>query len=127
VAIPINEYLRHNISNEALSLIYKDSVFGNYSPYVMLLRISILMHCLISKGLGFIKDGYFNFKSSAQFKISGYLLLMISIIGITISLLGTKQTSETEILSDIIIYLLLAIGIGLLAFSDVIKKKCVRE
>jgi hypothetical protein len=47
---------------------------------------------------------------------------MISIIGITISLLGTKQTSETEILSDIIIYLLLiAIGIGLLAFSDVIK------
>jgi hypothetical protein len=26
VAIPINEYLRHNISNEALSLIYKDSV-----------------------------------------------------------------------------------------------------
>jgi hypothetical protein len=37
VAIPINEYLRHNISNEALSLIYKDSVFGNYSPYVMLL------------------------------------------------------------------------------------------
>jgi hypothetical protein len=53
---------------------------------------------------------------------------MISIIGITISLLGTKQTSETEILSDIIIYLLLiAIGIGLLAFSDVIKRKCVRE
>jgi hypothetical protein len=48
---------------------------------------------------------------------------MISIIGITISLLGTKQTSETEILSDIIIYLLLAIGIGLLAFSDVIKKE----
>jgi hypothetical protein len=41
VAIPINEYLRHNISNEALSLIYKDSVFGNYSPYVMLLRYQI--------------------------------------------------------------------------------------
>jgi hypothetical protein len=75
VAIPINEYLRHNISNEALSLIYKDSVFGNYSPYVMLLRISILIIALlnIQKGLqGFIKDGYFNFKSSAQFKISGY-------------------------------------------------------
>jgi hypothetical protein len=51
---------------------------------------------------------------------------MISII--TISLLGTKQTSETEILSDIIIYLLLiAIGIGLLAFSDVIKKGNVLE
>jgi hypothetical protein len=65
----------------------------------MLLRISILIIALlnIQKGLqGFISDGYFNFKSSAQFKISGYLLLMISIIGITISLLGTKQTSETE-------------------------------
>jgi hypothetical protein len=38
---------------------------------------------------------------------------MISIIGITISLLGTKQTSENEILSDIIIYLLLiALAIG---------------
>jgi hypothetical protein len=47
---------------------------------------------------------------------------MISIIGITISLLGTKQTSETEILSDIIIYLLLiAIGIGLLAFQMLLK------
>jgi hypothetical protein len=48
VAIPINEYLRHNISNEALSLIYKDSVFGNYSPYVMLLRISILIIALLN-------------------------------------------------------------------------------
>lgn len=131
VAIPINEYLRHNISNEALSVIYKDSVFGYYSPYIMLLRILISIIALlnIQKGLrGFIKDGYFNFKSSAKFKISGYLLLMISIVGITISLLGTKQTSETEILSDIIIYLLLiAIGIGLLAFSDVIKKGNVLE
>jgi hypothetical protein len=32
---PINEYLRHNISNEALSLIIKFHVW-NYSPYVML-------------------------------------------------------------------------------------------
>jgi hypothetical protein len=48
---------------------------------------------------------------------------MISIIGITISLLGTKQTSETEILSDIIYLLLIAIGIGLLAFQMLLKKE----
>jgi hypothetical protein len=74
----------------------------------MLLRISILIIALlnIQKGLqGFISDGILISKAQQQFKISGYLLLMISIIGITISLLGTKQTSETEILSDIIIYI----------------------
>ncbi|UQD55716.1 DUF2975 domain-containing protein [Flavobacterium sp. K5-23] len=126
LAIPINECLRYNMSNEALTLIYKDSVFGNYSPYIMLLRISILIIALlnIQKGLqGFIKDGYFNFKSSERFKISGYLLLIMSIIGIAIVLMCMKQSSEIEILSDIIIYLLLiAIAIGLLAFSDVVVK-----
>lgn len=126
LAIPINECLRYNMSNEALTLKYKDSVFGNYSPYIMLAIIALLIIALlnIQKGLqGFIKDGYFNFRSSERFKISEYLLLMISIIGITISLLGMKQSSETEILSNTVMYLLLiAIGIGLLAFSDVIKK-----
>jgi hypothetical protein len=126
LAIPINECLRYNMSNETLTLIYKDSVFGNYSPYIMLLRISILIIALlnIQKGLqGFIKDGYFNFKSSERFKISGYLLLIMSIIGIAIVLMCMKQSSEIEILSDIIIYLLLiAIAIGLLAFSDVVVK-----
>jgi hypothetical protein len=126
LAIPINECLRYNMSNEALTLVYKDSVFGNYSPYVMLLRISILIIALlnIQKGLqGFIKDGYFNFRSSERFKISGYLLLMISVTDITISLLGMKQSSETEMIANTVMYLLLiAIGIGLLSFSDVIKK-----
>lgn len=131
LSIPVDHCLRYNMSDEALTLIYKDSVFGNYSPYIMLLRISILIIALfnIQKGLqGFIKDGYFNFKSSERFKISGYLLLIISIIGIIINLLGMKQSSEIEILSDIIMYLLLiAIGVGLLAFSDVIKKGNVLE
>jgi hypothetical protein len=93
------------------------------------LRISILIIALlIQKDYKDLSKMAILISKLSKFKISGYLLLMISIIGITISLLGTKQTSETEILSDIIIYLLLiAIGIGLLAFSDVIKRKCVRE
>jgi hypothetical protein len=126
LAIPINECLRYNMSNEALTLKYKDSVFGNYSPYIMLAIIALLIIALlnIQKGLqGFIKDGYFNFKSSERFKISGYLLLILSITMLMISFLAIEQASEIEILSDIIINLLLiAIGIGLLAFSDVIKK-----
>jgi hypothetical protein len=126
LAIPVDHCLRYNMSSEALTLIYKNSVFGNYSPYIMLLRIFILIIALlnIKKGLqGFIKDGYFNFRSSEKFKISGYLLLIISITGIMISLLSMKQSSEIEILTDIIMNLLLiAIGVGLLAFSDVVVK-----
>jgi hypothetical protein len=126
LAIPINECLRYNMSNEALTLKYKDSVFGNYSPYIILAIIALLIIALlnIQKGLqGFIKDGYFNFKSSERFKISGYLLLILSITMLMISFLAIEKASGIEILSDIIINLLLiAIGIGLLAFSDVIKK-----
>jgi hypothetical protein len=126
LAIPINECLRYNMSNEALTLKYKDSVFGNYSPYIMLAIIALLIIALlnIQKGLqGFIKDGYFNFKTSERFKISGYLLLILSITMLMIRFLAIEKASGIEILSDIIVNLLLiAIGIGLLAFSDVIKK-----
>jgi hypothetical protein len=126
LAVPINEVLRYNLSNEAITLMYKDSIFGNFSPYVMFLRIAILIFALfnIQKGLqGFIKEGFFNFKSSERFNRSGYLLLLLSVSGIIITLLGMNQSQEVETLSNIIIdLLLLAIGIGLLAFSDVIKK-----
>ena len=105
---------------------YKDSVFGNFSPYIMLARIAILIFALfnIQKGLqSFIKEGFFNLKSSQHFKKSGYLLLIISLFGILISLQGIDGAAKGETISDIIIYLLLlSIGIGLLAFSDVIKK-----
>jgi hypothetical protein len=131
LAIPINECLRYNISNEALTLTYKESIFGNYSPYIMLLRIAVLILALfyIQKGLqAFIKEGFFNLKSSERFKRSGYLLLALSVFGIIIRLLSLNQSPEDQILSEIIMYLLLlAIGIGLLAFSDVIKKGNIIE
>lgn len=126
LAIPINECLRYNLSNEAITLMYKDSLFGDFSPYIMLVRIAIVLFALfnIQKGLqAFIKEGFFNAKSSDRFKKSGYLLLFISLFGIIISLLVMNQSPEEQTLSDIIMYLLLlAIGIGLLAFADVIKK-----
>lgn len=126
LAVPINEVLRYNLSNEAITLMYKDSIFGNFSPYVMLMRIAILIFALfnIQKGLqGFINEGFFNFKSSERFNRSGYLLLVLSVSGIIITLLGMNQSQDVETLSNIIMdLLLLAIGIGLLAFSDVIKK-----
>lgn len=126
LAVPIKEVLRYNLSNEAITLMYKDSIFGNFSPYVMFLRIAILIFALfnIQKGLqGFIKEGFFNFKSSERFNRSGYLLLLLSVSGIIITLLGMNQSQDVETLSNIIMdLLLLAIGIGLLAFSDVIKK-----
>jgi hypothetical protein len=126
LAVPINEVLRYNLSGEEITLMYRESIFGNYSPYIMLVRIAVLIFALfnIQKGLqGFIKEGFFNFKSSERFNRSGYLLLLLSISGIIIRLLGMNQSPEGQILSDIIMHsLLLAIGIGLLAFSDVIKK-----
>jgi hypothetical protein len=126
LAVPINEVLRYNLSNEAITLMYKDSIFGNFSQYVMLIHIAILMFALfnIQKGLqGFINEGFFNFKSSERFNRSGYLLLVLSVSGIIITLLGMNQSQDVETLYNIIMDLLvLAIGIGLLAFSDVIKK-----
>jgi hypothetical protein len=126
LAVPINEVLRYNLSNEAITLMYKDSIFRNFSPYVMFVRITILIFALfnIQKGLqGFINEGFFNFKSSERFNRSGYLLLVLSVSGIIITLLGMNQSQDVETLSNIIMdLLLLAIGIGLLAFSDVIKK-----
>ena len=131
LAIPINECLRYNMSSEEITIIYKESIFGNLSPYIMLLRIVVLILTIlnIQKGLqAFIKEGVFNFKSSERFKRSGYLLLLLSVSGIIIRLLGMSQTPKDQILSDIIMYLLLlAIGIGLLAFSDVIKKGNIIE
>jgi hypothetical protein len=126
LAIPINECLRYNLSDDAITLMYKDSIFGNFSPYIMLTRIAILLFALfyIQQGLqAFIKESFFNLKSSAKFKKSGYLLFFISIFGTIISLLGISASAKGETLFDIIMYLLLlSIGIGLLAFSDVIKK-----
>jgi hypothetical protein len=131
LAIPIDECLRYNMSSEAITLMYKNSIFGIFSPYVMLVRIAILILALfnIQKGLqGFIKEGFFNFKSSERFNRSGYLLLLLSVSGIIIRLFGVNQSPEDQILSDIIMYLLLlAIGFGLLAFSDVIKKGNIIE
>ncbi|TDE05978.1 DUF2975 domain-containing protein [Flavobacterium sandaracinum] len=126
LAIPINECLRYNLSNEAITVMYKDSLFGHFSPYIMLVRIVIVLFALfnIQKGLqAFIKEGFFNIKSSDRFNRSGHLLLLLSVSGIIISLLVMYQSPEEQTLSDIIMYLLLlAIGIGLLAFADVIKK-----
>lgn len=131
LAIPINQCLRYNISNEALTVLYKDSVFGNYTPYIILLRIAVVIIALLNtqKALkAFIKDGYFNLKSSLRLKRSGSLLLIISIIGLIISILDMKQSSERDLLLDIIIYLLIvAISLGLLAFADVIKKGNIIE
>lgn len=113
---------------EAITLMYKASIFGNFSPYIMSVRIAVLILALfnIQKGLqAFIKEGFFNFK---RFNRSGYLLLLLSVFGIIISLLGMNQSPKDQILSDIILcLLLLAIGIGLLAFSDVIKKGNIIE
>ncbi len=67
LAVPINECLRYTMSSEAITLMYKDSIFRNFSPYVMFVRIAILIFALfnIQKGLqGFIKEDFFNFKSS---------------------------------------------------------------
>ncbi|MFV8368672.1 hypothetical protein [Flavobacterium sp. LB2R40] len=131
LAIPIDECLRYNMTSEEITLMYKESIFGNFSPYIMLLQIVILILAIlnIQKGLqAFIKEGLFNFKSSERFKRSGYLLLLISVFGIIIRLLNMNHSPEDQILSDIIMYLLLlAIGIGLLAFSDVIKKGNIIE
>jgi hypothetical protein len=131
LAVPINEVLRYNLSGEEITLMYRESIFGNFSPYVMLMRIAILIFALfnIQKGLqGFIKEGFFNFKSSERFNRSGYLLLLLSVSGIIITLLGMNQSKDVEILSNIILdLLLLAIGIGLLAFSDIIKKGNIIE
>ncbi|MFV8335042.1 hypothetical protein ACNQF7_03025 [Flavobacterium sp. RSP29] len=131
LAIPIDQCLRYKMSSEEITLIYKESIFGNFSPYIMLLRIVILILAIlnIQKGLqAFIKEGLFNFKSSERFKRSGYLLLLISVFGIIIRLLNMNHSPEDQILSDIIMYLLLlTIGIGLLAFSDVIKKGNIIE
>lgn len=131
LAVPINEVLRYNLSGEEITLMYKDSIFGNFSPYVMLMRIAILIFALfnIQKGLqGFIKEGFFNFKSSERFNRSGYLLLLLSVSGIIISFLSMNQSEDVETLSNIIIdLLLLAIAFGLLAFSDVIKKGNIIE
>ena len=83
----------------------------------------------IQKGLqAFIKEGFFNFKRFERFNRSGYLLLLLSVFEIIISLLGMNQSPKDQILSDIILcLLLLAIGIGLLAFSNVIKKGNIIE
>jgi putative transcriptional regulator len=75
---------------------------------------------------GFIKDGYFNFKSSAQFKISGYPLLMISNYN------NKFIRHETNIWNRNIIWhnnILIVISYRhwIVEFSDVIKRKCVRE
>ncbi|RTY81954.1 hypothetical protein EKL99_11500 [Flavobacterium sp. ZB4P23] len=119
------------MSSEEITIMYKESIFGNLSPYIMIVRIAVLILALfnIQKGLqGFIKEGFFNFKGSERFKRSGYLLLLLSVYGIIIRLLGMSQKPKDQILSDIIMYLLLlAIGIGLLAFSDVIKKGNIIE
>lgn len=97
----------------------------------MLLRIVVLILAIlnIQKELqAFIKEGLFNFKSSERFKRSGYLLLLLSVSGIIIRLFGMSQTPKDQVLADIIMYLLLlANGIGLLAFSDVIKKGNIIE
>ena len=54
--------------------------------------------------------------------------MLLSVYGIIIRLMDMSQTPKDQILSDIIMYLLLlAIGIGLLAFSDVIKKGNIIE
>ena len=119
------------MSGEAITLMYKASIFGNFSPYIMSVRIAVLILALfnIQKGVqAFVKEGFFNFKSSERFNRSEYLLLLLSVFGIIIRLLGMNQSPKEKILSNIILYLLLlAIGIGLLAFSDVIKKGNIIE
>jgi hypothetical protein len=130
IAIPIWEYMRYNLTSEQITWMYKDSIFGNFSHYIMLVRVTVLISGIvyIQKGLqAFIREGFFNFKSSKRFKIGGYLLSITSIFSIIVSLLNMKKSIKGEFSSIIMELLLLAIGIGLLALSDVIKKGNIIE
>jgi hypothetical protein len=125
-AIPIDECLRYDLTTQEITLMYKESPFGNSTPYLILIWISLLITAIVNihNGLtAFIKDGYFNLRSSKQFIISGYLLIIIGASAIIFSMLYITETPREQTLIDIIIdLLLLGIGIGLLAFADVIKK-----
>jgi hypothetical protein len=130
IAIPIWEYMRYNLTSEQITWMYKDSIFGNFSHYIMLVRVTVLISGIvyIQKGLqAFIREGFFNFKSSKRFKIGGYLLSITSVFSIIVSLLNMKKSIKGEFSNIIMDLLLLAIGIGLLALSDVIKKGNIIE
>lgn len=134
IAIPLWVYIRYNLSSEEITLMYKDHIFGNFGLYFMYVRTTILIFGIINIQIGlqaFIKEGFFNIKSSKRFKIGGYLLSIVSIVTVLstiVSLLNMKKSTKGEMPSDIISdLLLLAVGIGLLAFSDVIKKGYIIE
>jgi hypothetical protein len=62
--------------SKEITIIYKESIFGNLSPYKMILRIVVLLLTIlnIQKELqAFMKEGLFNFKSAERFKSCGYL------------------------------------------------------
>ncbi len=125
-AIPIDECLRYDLTSQEITLRYKESPFGNSTPCLILLWISLLITAVVNihKGLkAFIKDGYFNLSSSKQFIISGYLLIIIGMSALIFRMLYISETPREQTFIDIITdLLLLGIGISLLAFADVIKK-----
>ena len=112
--------------SEEIILMDKEFIFGNFIPSVLVVQIVILLLALfnIQKRLqAIIKQDIFNFTSSKWFDRSGYRLMLLSVSEIIIRLLGIYHSPNDQILQDIIRYLLiLAIGIVLIAFSDVIKK-----
>ena len=106
--------------------VYAYRNFGILTPFISFLISMVILFGIfnIQKALlGFIRNTYFNTKSTKHLKTGGLILIVSSILAISNGFInGSFVDKESLILSSIIYCLILIIGIAVLAVSDIISK-----
>jgi hypothetical protein len=105
--------------------IYKDTRFGINLFYFM-----NVLTCLLLFGLyqvqqsfsSFIKNSFFNSKNSKFLKKGGSILILFGVLSGINNLFSLHKTPESIITNYMMYAMIILIGIGLLAVSDIINK-----
>lgn len=117
-------------SNLIISIYYKDPFLGQNQDAFYSFYSSIFLSCVLVFGMyqvqqalsSFIKNSYFNSKSAKFLKRGGIILIANGVLSIVYNLGFSSSDLNLKIINYIMYAIIIMVGIGLMAVSDIISK-----
>lgn len=116
-----NSYAVYSLQSENLKT--PSELLHFYIADAMIALLIIGLYLIHQSFTSFMRRSYFNSKSAIYMSSGGYVLAAIGLAGLVIDLTGLNSLPDSGLIMTIIANcMLLLIGFGLTAVSDIIKK-----
>lgn len=121
IGIASNSYLTYMFRSENLKS--QSELQHFYISSAMIVLLSTGLYLVHQSFTSFIKRSFFNRKSAVYLSSGGYILAATGLIGFVMDIIRWNALSESSLITNIAANtMLLLIGFGLTAVSDIIKK-----